>query len=145
MGRPSDSLYRLTLPLITGAPSARSGHAAAWTGSKLIVWGGLQGGSHLSDGAIYDPAEKRKPYGHIRTALQWPYTRTGSKAIYLLNRHQKDALAIEANHFGFNVTAARTFYATTVAGAYIYSNRFKREPDHTHKTTGCARLIDRVR
>jgi hypothetical protein len=40
----------------SGAPSARSGHAAAWTGSKLIVWGGLQGGTHLSDGAIYGPA-----------------------------------------------------------------------------------------
>ena len=40
----------------TGAPSARSGHAAAWTGSKLIVWGGLQGGTHLNDGGIYDPA-----------------------------------------------------------------------------------------
>jgi N-acetylneuraminic acid mutarotase len=40
----------------SGAPSARSGHAAVWTGSKLIVWGGLQGGTHLSDGAIYDPA-----------------------------------------------------------------------------------------
>jgi len=40
----------------TGAPSARSGHAAAWTGSKLIVWGGMQGGTHLNDGGIYDPA-----------------------------------------------------------------------------------------
>jgi len=40
----------------TGAPSARSGHAAAWTGSKLIVWGGIQGGTYLNDGGIYDPA-----------------------------------------------------------------------------------------
>ncbi len=40
---------------VTGAPSARSGHAAVWTGSKLIVWGGIQGGSHQATGGIYDP------------------------------------------------------------------------------------------
>ena len=39
-----------------GAPSPRNGHAAAWTGRELIIWGG-QGatGAYLSDGALYDP------------------------------------------------------------------------------------------
>ncbi len=39
-----------------GAPSARTGHSAVWTGSKLIIWGGQSGGANLGDGAIYDPA-----------------------------------------------------------------------------------------
>lgn len=39
-----------------GAPSARTGHSAVWTGSKLIIWGGQNGGVNLNDGAIYDPA-----------------------------------------------------------------------------------------
>ncbi|MCR4315445.1 MAG: FG-GAP-like repeat-containing protein [Planctomycetes bacterium] len=38
-----------------GAPSARYDHAAVWTGSKMIIWGGYNG-SPLGDGAAYDPA-----------------------------------------------------------------------------------------
>ena len=37
------------------APSARSGHTAVWTGSRLLVWGGVRGGTLLGDGASYDP------------------------------------------------------------------------------------------
>jgi N-acetylneuraminic acid mutarotase len=37
---------------IVGAPSARRRHTAIWTGSKMIIWGGRQGGA----GALYDPA-----------------------------------------------------------------------------------------
>jgi hypothetical protein len=39
----------------SGAPSARSGHTAVWTGSKMLVWGG-SAGTHLNDGGLYDPA-----------------------------------------------------------------------------------------
>jgi N-acetylneuraminic acid mutarotase len=28
---------------MAGAPSARAGHTAVWTGSRMIVWGGRQG------------------------------------------------------------------------------------------------------
>jgi N-acetylneuraminic acid mutarotase len=38
-----------------GAPSARFGHSAVWTGTKLIIWGGQSGGANLNDGAVYDP------------------------------------------------------------------------------------------
>ena len=38
----------------TGAPTARSTHAAVWTGSELIVWGGY-GGGVLNTGARYNP------------------------------------------------------------------------------------------
>ena len=35
-------------------PEARSGHTVVWTGSEMIVWGGIGGG--LTRGARYDPA-----------------------------------------------------------------------------------------
>ncbi len=44
------------LPGGTEAPGARSGHTAVWTGEKLLIWGGQQGGGFLGDGAAYDPA-----------------------------------------------------------------------------------------
>lgn len=41
----------------TGAPTARVSHKAVWTGSKMIIWGGVNdSGVHLDDGGIYDPA-----------------------------------------------------------------------------------------
>jgi hypothetical protein len=40
----------------SGAPSARVGHAAVWTGTKLLIWGGQNSsGAPLGDGACYDP------------------------------------------------------------------------------------------
>jgi N-acetylneuraminic acid mutarotase len=41
---------------MVGAPDARSGHVAIWTGSKMIIWGGVSTGAYLNSGAIYDPA-----------------------------------------------------------------------------------------
>ncbi|MEN9674892.1 MAG: hypothetical protein RIS76_788 [Verrucomicrobiota bacterium] len=38
-----------------GAPSGREGHAAVWTGTRLLVWGGHHFGTPLNDGAAYDP------------------------------------------------------------------------------------------
>ncbi|MDD5223898.1 MAG: hypothetical protein PHE84_07895 [bacterium] len=35
-------------------PSSRYGHAAVWTGSKMIVWGGTNGELPI-DGGVYDP------------------------------------------------------------------------------------------
>jgi hypothetical protein len=37
-----------------GAPSARSGHPAIWTGSEMIIWGGFNG-SYLNDTFTYHP------------------------------------------------------------------------------------------
>jgi N-acetylneuraminic acid mutarotase len=38
----------------TGAPAARYGHTAVWTGSEMIVWGGVGNGVIFSDGARYN-------------------------------------------------------------------------------------------
>ncbi len=41
----------------TNAPAARKRHSAVWTGSKMIVWGGLTTTSTLTNtGSIYDPS-----------------------------------------------------------------------------------------
>jgi hypothetical protein len=38
----------------TGAPSARIDSTAVWTGSRMVIWGGFDGG-YLSTGGRYDP------------------------------------------------------------------------------------------
>ena len=40
----------------SGAPSERGQHTAVWTGSEMIVWGGLVGGNvYLNDTYSYTP------------------------------------------------------------------------------------------
>jgi hypothetical protein len=39
-----------------GAPSRREGHAAVWTGTGMLVWGGWNGGLYSETGGIFDPA-----------------------------------------------------------------------------------------
>jgi N-acetylneuraminic acid mutarotase len=42
---------------IDGAPSARTGHLAVWTGNEMLVWGGIGDNDDLfPDGGRYDPA-----------------------------------------------------------------------------------------
>jgi len=38
------------------APTVRTGHTAVWTGSEMIVWGGVGIGSNLASGGRYDPS-----------------------------------------------------------------------------------------
>jgi hypothetical protein len=37
-------------------PEAREAHAAAWSGSTMLIWGGRDGTTFLKSGAVYDPA-----------------------------------------------------------------------------------------
>ncbi len=37
----------------TNAPSARYGHSAVWTGSKMVVWGGLGDSGDVNTGGVY--------------------------------------------------------------------------------------------
>jgi N-acetylneuraminic acid mutarotase len=39
-----------TATTTTGAPTVRYLHTAVWTGSRMIVWGGLNGSTYLNDG-----------------------------------------------------------------------------------------------
>jgi N-acetylneuraminic acid mutarotase len=38
------------------SPSARYSHSAVWTGSEMIVWGGISGAGVMNDGGRYSPA-----------------------------------------------------------------------------------------
>ena len=53
---------------MVGAPTSREHHTAVWTGSKMIVWGGLDGttGSAVADGAALDP--KQNTWSPVSTA-----------------------------------------------------------------------------
>lgn len=70
----------------SGAPSARSGAAAAWNGSGFVVWGGAatrcaDGSSGAcADGAVYDPTVDR--WRPITTASA-PSARSGATAVPL--------------------------------------------------------------
>lgn len=55
---PATDTWSTTPMSTTNAPSARTGHAAVWTGVEMIVWGGTVNGqvSGLDTGARYSPA-----------------------------------------------------------------------------------------
>lgn len=63
----------------SGAPTARGGHSAVWTGSEMIVWGGFGGGA-LADGGRYDLGS------HTWTVLATndltPTARSGATAVW---------------------------------------------------------------
>jgi hypothetical protein len=40
----------------TAAPAPRRDHAAVWTGTEMLVWGGRTDGGNTADGGRYDPA-----------------------------------------------------------------------------------------
>ena len=46
----------LTSTSLTNAPSPRSGQGSVWTGTEMIVWGGLSGNSEINTGARYNPS-----------------------------------------------------------------------------------------
>jgi hypothetical protein len=41
---------------VTNAPAGRSYHSGVWTGSEMIIWGGLNNGSILNTGGRYNPS-----------------------------------------------------------------------------------------
>ena len=54
-GNTYDPAANSWLPIQTnGAPAAREGHTAVWTGSEMIIWGGFRGG-YLNDGGRFNP------------------------------------------------------------------------------------------
>lgn len=67
------------------APSARGNHAAVWTGSEMLVWGGQNGGTYLSSGGRFNPGGNSwtamstgsAPAGRNGHTMIW----TGSEAI----------------------------------------------------------------
>jgi len=42
-------------PIASSGLAPRSNHSAIWTGTEMIIWGGVFGGGYFSDGAKYNP------------------------------------------------------------------------------------------
>ena len=61
-----------------GAPTARNGHAAVWTGSQMVVWGGLDG-AFVNTGGRYNPANNT--WTNTATASA-PAVRSGAAAVW---------------------------------------------------------------
>lgn len=66
-----------TATATTGAPSARRGHAVVWTGSKMLVWGGV---GPFGDGGVYDPTGNA---WSAMTATNAPSARYYHSAVWL--------------------------------------------------------------
>ena len=62
-----------------GAPTARSGHTAVWTGSEMIVWGGYNGTSYANTGSRYSPATDSWTMTSVMNA---PTARAGHTAVW---------------------------------------------------------------
>jgi hypothetical protein len=59
------------------APEARSHHVAVWTGSQMVVWGGMNGSaSPLNTGGRYDPAKNTWTPTSVPAALTGRYDAT---------------------------------------------------------------------
>ncbi len=53
---------------VANAPSARSGHTAVWTGTEMIIWGGVDGsGNPLEGGRYYPDADHWAPVPTYKT------------------------------------------------------------------------------
>jgi hypothetical protein len=56
-GRYNPSTNTWTATTTTGAPTARTGHTAVWTGTEMIVWGGTTSSGYGNNaGGRYNPA-----------------------------------------------------------------------------------------
>jgi len=62
-----------------GAPSARSGHTAIWTGNAMIVWGGSGISTELQTGGRYDPTGDAWT---TMTTVDAPSARYGHTAVW---------------------------------------------------------------
>lgn len=67
-----------TLTSTSAAPSSRENHTAIWTGSKMIIWGGLHNGCE-NTGGIYDPSSDSWTQTSLANA---PAPRYGHSAIW---------------------------------------------------------------
>jgi hypothetical protein len=64
---------------LAGAPPARQGHTAVWTGSEMIVWGGFAAGTYFDGGGRYLPSmDSWVPM----TLAGAPYPRTEHVAVW---------------------------------------------------------------
>ena len=106
------------------APTAREFHTAVWTGSEMIVWGGLAGG-YSNSGGRYNPATDswtptgtiNAPAGRMRHTAVW----TGSEMIVWGGTGDGGNVLNTGGRYN-PVTDSWTPTSTTNAPAARYSN-----------------------
>ena len=76
---PSSDSWTAT-PLGANAPSARYNATAVWTGTEMIVWGGVDGGLRFNTGGRYDPAANS--WGPTSTGASTPSARGFHTAVW---------------------------------------------------------------
>ena len=76
-GQNTGKLYDLVTSAwidVAVAPIGRRNPVAAWTGSKVLLWGGTSGGAAIAGGALYDPALNK---WSVMANANAPSSRTG--------------------------------------------------------------------
>ncbi|MBI3098035.1 MAG: hypothetical protein HYY93_07305 [Planctomycetes bacterium] len=127
----------------TGAPTNRSQATAVWTGTKLLVWGGIDNatGLDLDTGAAYDPVANSWT---AITTTGAPTKRRGHSAVWTGSRMiiwggQDDDAApiapVRKNDGGVYDPVGDSWYATTTTGAP--ANR----DDHCAVWTGSVMVV----
>ena len=71
----------------TNAPAGREYHTAVWTGSEMIVWGGVSGFSYSNTGGRYNPGTDTWTSTSYHQRARWPIFSHGS-----LDRQRNDRL-----------------------------------------------------
>ncbi len=66
----------------TNAPTGREGHAAVWTGSQMIIWGGAGDTGYLVTGGRYNPSADT---WMATSGTNAPLGRTGHRAVWTGN------------------------------------------------------------
>lgn len=124
--------------LPSGAPDARDGHVAVWTGTEMIVWGGFGNGLYAS-GAAYDPATDNwhplsnngAPPARERSSAVW----TGSEMIVWGGSTSDGNGTLKSG--GRYDPALDQWHPVDEAGAAVPFNRF----NHTAVWTGTEMIV----
>lgn len=112
----------ITIISTTNAPTARNEYSITWDGTRVIVWGGVSGGTPLNTGAMYDPAADT--WTTMSNALA-PEARQKHTAVWCNNINQlivwggsTSAFSGEINTGGIFDPASNSWTgATNIAGA----------------------------
>src|SRR5262245_2952998 len=78
-GRYDPSTDNWTSTATTNAPDGRYGHTAVWTGTEMIVWGGIAGTGTARNGARYNPGTNSWTATSLTNA---PSARSGHTAVW---------------------------------------------------------------
>jgi N-acetylneuraminic acid mutarotase len=129
--KPSSDSWTVTS--LSNAPAGRHSHTAVWTGSEMIVWGGVAGSGFLNSGGRYNPvtdtwtatSTTNAPTGRIDHTVVW----TGSEMIVWGGT--TDGL----NTGGRYNPSTDTWTATSITGAPTYRQW------HTAVWTGAEMIV----